>query len=410
MPRAAERDAVARLREPETIRACCREILRHAERDALDHFILHPERLEAAAELVVATTEDRYPDLDIPFHSRWRHFQAGGVDRWAALADTLPDDPAAVARARIDLAITSVLLDAGAGDAWRYREPGFAAPLARSEGLAVASLRMFAAGAFSALPGEPLRADAAALLDLDRRRLDEAFQVRADNPLVGAAGRVALLEALGRALAAHPELFGDPPRAGHLYDHLAARAMDGRLPARAILSALLVGLASIWPGRLTLGGENLGDVWRHPAIRRDDPGDGLVPFHKLSQWLAYSLVEPLEDAGIRVVELETLTGLPEYRNGGLLVDTGVLELRRPEDAERVHDVGSELVVEWRALTVALLDELAPRIRARLGRDADEMPLIRILEGGTWEAGRRAARQRRPGGGPPIAIASDGTVF
>jgi hypothetical protein len=73
-------------------------------------------------------------------------------------------------------------------------------------------------------------------------------------------------------------------------------------------------------------------------------------------------------------------------------------------------VGSELVVEWRALTLALLDELAALIRARLGLDAQRLPLIKILEGGTWAAGRRAARERRAGGGPPIAVNSDGTVF
>ena len=39
----------------------------------------------------------------------------------------------------------------------------------------------------------------------------------------------------------------------------------------------------------------MGDVWPHPAI-------GLVPFHKLSQWLSYSLVEPIEGAGLEVVD------------------------------------------------------------------------------------------------------------
>jgi hypothetical protein len=159
-----------------------------------------------------------------------------------------------------------------------------------------------------------------------------------------------------------------------------------------------------------LAGENLGDVWHHDAIRRDDPSSGLIPFHKLSQWLTYSMVEPLEEAGLRISGLDALTGLAEYRNGGLLVDLGVLALENPAQAEVSHDVGSELVVEWRALTVALLDELAARIRTRLGLDAKRLPLIRILEGGTWAAGRRAARERRPGGGPPIAVSSDGTVF
>jgi len=54
-------------------------------------------------------------------------------------------------------------------------------------------------------------------------------------------------------------------------------------------------------------------------MKRGDATDGLVPIHKLSQWLSYSLVEPLMAAGIEVTDLDGLTGLAEYRNGGLLV-------------------------------------------------------------------------------------------
>ena len=154
----------------------------------------------------------------------------------------------------------------------------------------------------------------------------------------------------------------------------------------------------------------LGDCWRHPAIRRDDASDGLVPLHKLSQWLAYSLIEPLEEAGIEVVDVDGLTGLAEYRNGGLFVDTGVLRLTDPADAARTHPVSDPLIVAWRAMTVALLDRLAPLVRERLGVSAEAFPLARMLEGGTWAAGRRIAAERRPGGGPPFTIISDGTVF
>jgi hypothetical protein len=108
--------------------------------------------------------------------------------------------------------------------------------------------------------------------------------------------------------------------------------------------------------------------------------------------------------------VDELTGLPEYRNGGLFVDTGVLEPKHDAVLTETHEAGSEVVVEWRALTVALLDALAPLVRARLGKTAAELPLAKLLEGGTWSAGRRIARERRPGGGPPVTVASDGTVF
>jgi hypothetical protein len=169
-------------------------------------------------------------------------------------------------------------------------------------------------------------------------------------------------------------------------------------------------LGPIWPSRLTLDGVPLGDCWRHPSLITDDATTGLVPLHKLSQWLTYSLIEPLQRAGLAVTDIDGLTGLAEYRNGGLFVDTGVLSFRDPADAMRDHDVASPLVVEWRALTVALLDRLAQTVRQRLGKDATNLPLARILEGGTWAAGRKLAFERRPDGSPPVKVISDGTVF
>jgi hypothetical protein len=406
--------SLACLRAPATIRERAELVFAAAEAGRLAHFALDLGRLDACAQYVAETIRGRYPDLAVPYHSRWRHFAAGGVERWPALAGRLAGQPAReVARSRIDLATVSVLLDAGAGETWRYRETATGAELGRSEGLAVASLALFAAGAFSARPEAPLRADAAALAAIDAATLAKGFQVSERNPLVGLKGRVELLRRLGTALDARPDLFGaKEPRLGNLLDHWLARHEAGPVPAAAMLETLLDGLATIWPGRICLGGHNLGDVWPHPAARRDDgdPADGLVPFHKLSQWLCFSLVEPLEDAGIAVSGLDALTGLPEYRNGGLFIDLGVLVPRDAAALRRTHAAGAELVVEWRALTVALLDRLAAPVRARLGLDAERFPVPKLLEGGTWAAGRRIAAERRPGGVPPIRLESDGTVF
>ncbi|HEY0093812.1 MAG TPA: DUF1688 family protein, partial [Archangium sp.] len=279
----------------------------------------------------------------------------------------------------------------------KYVEPG-GGTYARSEGLAVASFRMFLAGAFSSDPAQPLRADAEGLQRLTLESLARGFQVTEANPLAGLEGRLALLHGLGRAL----------PRPGALYDMLAA--WGPKVPAAEVLGRVLESLGPIWPGRITLDGVNLGDVWHHPVMGAEGSPDSLVPFHKLSQWLTYSLLEPLEEGGITVTNLDALTGLPEYRNGGLLVDLGVLV---PRDARLLTDAfapGSEPIVEWRALTVALLDEVAKRVRERLGMTAEQLPLAKVLQGGTWSAGRKIAAEKRPGGTPPIRIESDGTVF
>ena len=132
--------------------------------DKLPHFCIDLGRLDGAVDLVLETTRKVYPSLDVPLHSRWRHFVVNGEDRWAARARTGTwNDVAQRARAEFDLAIVSVFLDAGAGPRWRYRDPATGKSVSRSEGLALASLAMFTRGTFSSNPDEPLRADAQAL-------------------------------------------------------------------------------------------------------------------------------------------------------------------------------------------------------------------------------------------------------
>ena len=265
---------------------------------------------------------------------------------------------------------------------------------------------------FSAKPGDPLRADAEALALLPIADLERGFQVSPDNPLVGIDGRAELLRRLGELVLTKRDIFAkaDSARPGGLFDHLAACAEDGTIAAATVLSELLRQFGPIWPSRITLDGVPLGDCWRHPALKTDDATSELVPLHKLSQWMTYSLIEPLQRAGLNVADIDGLTGLAEYRNGGLLVDCGVLLLRDAADETRSHPVDSPLVVEWRALTVALLDRLAALLRQRLNKDAVSLPLAKILEGGTWAAGRKIAFERRPDGSPPLKVISDGTVF
>ena len=398
---------VATLRSPLTIRERCRNILDAVDAGRSAHFRIDRERLNAAAARVEAVTRRRYPDLDIPYHSRWRHFEAGGVDRTAVLDYALAGrDEGACARARIDLAVVSVLLDAGAGPSWRYVERETGMRFTRSEGLAVASFRAFMRGAFSARRDDPLRADAAALSRIDAPHLARLLQVETSNPIVALEGRAALLRRLGAALVAREEVFDELARPGGLFETLIPDD-ENAIAAADLLLGLQDGLSSIWASGNAVDGVPLGDAWRHRNAGGDDRTSGWVPFHKLSQWLAYSLFEPFERAGVAIVDRDHLTALPEYRNGGLLLDTGVLQLIEPSVTSTTFEVGDELVVEWRALTIALIDEIASLVRARL--EAPELPLACILEGGTWAAGRELAQESR-GGNPPLSIRSDGTVF
>jgi hypothetical protein len=475
---------LALLHDPATIRARCAAILKSVEDGVSPSFRLDRSRLPALADRVAALTRSRFPDLNIPLHSRWRHFEAGGVDRKAELDALIGDKPVAEqARIRFDLTVVSVLLDAGAGPSWRYTEhkalaaaaklqaepdellamldraatpkasaeapaeapadsPEKAASAAaqvsaysparsgaasgnvytRSEGLGVASFRAFMAGAFSSRPSEPWRADATALRHVDAAALRAIFQSSPSNPVVGVEGRAALIAHLGTQLQAEALRSGYEARPGLMFDRVTANGARQAVSASDMLAEVLRTLSPIWPSGSRVQGLPAGDVWPHrwagsavgnastASNATDRTTDGWVPFHKLSQWMTYSLVEPLQWAGIQVTGLDALTGLPEYRNGGLLLDGGVIVPRNPLFAAKFWKPQEEFIIEWRALTVALIDELAVLVRQRLGKTAQELPLACILEGGTWAAGREIARELRPDGAPPLRIDSDGTIF
>ncbi len=396
------------LRDPKTIRLQSHRILDLAKQNQLAHFSIDLQKMESTADFVIKIITNNYPDLNVPYHSRWRHFEVGGVDRIKNILESR--SPAEHGKMLYELVIISVFLDAGAGAAWRFTEESTDTSYGRSEGLALASLSLYQNGAFSSHPENPFRVDAQKLIDFNESDLQEGFQITKDNPLEGAAGRVALLNRLGQSLVDNPQFFGTEGRLGDFYSYICSLETNNSIAATSIFKAVLDGFDSVWPVRLLLNGVSLGDVWIHKALKTNEPNSEYIPFHKLSQWLTYSLIEPLEQSGIKVTHLEDLTGLPEYRNGGLLIDAGLLCVKNKGVLVEPQDPASELVVEWRALTVALLDELAVLIRKKLHKDAASLPLAKILQGGTWEAGRSLAKEKRALGTPPIQIISDGTIF
>ena len=409
-----ELETVEYLRTPAAIRQKCDRLFNLAVEDKLRYFRVDLTKLDKAANYAIETTREQYPDFNIPFHSRWRHFEVGNVPRLAEFDAVLAEfTPIEKAKIKFDLAIVSVLLDAGAGADWQYCEPETGQIYRRSEGLAVASFRMFCQGVFSSNSDFPWQADAQGLSQLTVETLAAGFQVSRENPLIGLSGRLELLQRLGNTICQHPLLFGsENPRPGNLAKYLLETRSSGlnTIKAAEVLSAVLTGFGEIWPGRYAIGGVNLGDVWPHPALQGEKLGSELVPFHKLSQWLTYSLLEPLQELGLEVVGLDELTGLAEYRNGGFCLDIGLLQAKDLAIFEASYLPGSEVIVEWRSLTVNLLDKIAGAMREKLHLNSTELPLVKILQGGTWAAGRKIAIELRPGGVPPIQIKSDGTVF
>jgi hypothetical protein len=373
-------------------------------------FDLHLEKLNEVADKVIAVINEKYPQWDIPYHSRWGHFKIGGKDRvFDLLKHMQHNSTKEKARALFDLVIISVLLDAGAGAEWQYTDKD-GDHYSRSEGLAVASLEMFVQGKFSSDPvADPWRVDHEALLSITPKIIAEAFQVSSQNPLLGVEGRAALLVKLGRTLQnSDNKYFGSAlHRPGLLVDYLLKEVREDKIAASQILNVVLRSLGPIWPVRISLEGVSLGDTWRHVGLGQGDAG--LIPFHKLSQWLTYSLLEPMEMLGIKVEKLDELTPLAEYRNGGLLIDGGLITAKDINATNKAWQPDSTFVIEWRALTIVLIDRLAELIRQKMNVTKETLPLAKILEGGTWWTGRYLASEKRDGR-PPIEIISDGTVF
>ncbi|KAF2095986.1 DUF1688-domain-containing protein [Rhizodiscina lignyota] len=435
---------VGYLRSIHAVRERSRIVFEQAKRNQLKHFVVDMSKLHDTSAYVIAIIKRDYaPDYaSIPPHGRWQHFDVGGRPRIDQLMATWPStvDQQERTRRLIDLFVVSVLLDAGAGTKWQYKSKESGRYYKRSEGLAVASLEMFKSGMFSSYPSQPYRVDSAGLRRLTIDAIAKGLQVSDQNPIDGLEGRTGLLQRLADALENH-EFFGDDARPGNMLDYLLAHTSTQTSSFPIVLlptlwTVLIDGLAPVWPNtRTQIDGVPIGDAWQcsvmpsHPT----HPWENIVPFHKLTQWLCYSLMVPMQRLmGIQFAGAELLTGLPEYRNGGLLVDTGLLTLK-PEDAKRglqnynknaqikgqpsmevvpLFTVDDDVIVEWRAVTVGFLDELLKQVNLGLGlQGSDELSLAQMLEAGTWKGGRELAEVSRPNTKePPIMIVSDGTVF
>jgi hypothetical protein len=378
------------------------------------------------------------------------------IQSWPSSVDTQERT-----RRLIDLFLVSVLLDAGAGARWQYKTQEDGRVFKRSEGLAVASLEMFKAGLFSSDHNQPFQVDSTALKRLTPESVGKGLQVSAENPVDGLAGRTSLLVKLGESLL-NKEVFGANSRPGNLLDYLLNHPSTHRgpvtvVPLPTLWDTLMHSLTAIWPAtRTQINGQALGDAWpceSMPSVP-SQPWQSIVPFHKLTQWLTYSLMVPMQKlANVHFAGVELMTGLPEYRNGGLLVDTGLLTLKKADQQRGEEQYRSnatregqpnfevvplftaddDVIVEWRAVTVGFLDKLLLEVNNLLGLSGnDKLNLAQMLEAGSWkvglfslhvptvnkagltlvvQSGREIAEVSRPNTKePPIMILSDGTVF
>ena len=454
---------LAPLHDPATIRARCAGVLGSVEHGVSAYFKLNRDALTPLADRVATVTRNRYPDLVVPLHSQWRLLETGGPSRVGELNQRLAGRvPAEIARVQADMIVLSCLLGGGAGANWVYSESAAvnaaalpqaapedllalldraakpqaapaadvqtaapaAAPAAsyrQTEGLAVACFRAFMAGAFSSQAGDPQRADATALRHVDAAALRAIFQSSPSNPVVGLDARAAMLARLGHALqdqAASDLALGLPAQArpGLLVDRITGYGQRQEVSATEVLGHVLRLFSPVWPAGSKVQGLPAGDVWPHlwagstvAGQQQDRTTDGWVPLHQLAQWIACSLLEPLTWAGIRVTGVEALTALPNQRNAGLLIDAGVVVPRDPRLLTRTWKPQDEFVIEWRALAVVLLDELAVLVRQRLALSPEQLPMPSFMEGGSDATAREWALSLRPDGSPAVRLEGDGIL-
>lgn len=395
--------AGATLRTTPAIRERARQLLQRARDGQSRWFRVDDDASATTADAVVSCVRGRHP----PLHSVWRAVEAGGLNRRGQLDALMGGLPIpSKAHALVDFTTIAVLLGGMPARGWRYTEAASGRAFEGDQGLAVAALHAFAGGLFSGDPQRPLQADSTGLRALVHDHLAAAFQVTEANPLPALAERATLLRRLGEVMSEQPEVFGDFGRPGGLFDMIVTPFGHGiphtaDVAAHNILSQVLVSLSQLWPAGGSIGNFPLGDCWRHEAVRGEGPTDGWMPLHERGQWLAYSLLEPFEWAGVKVRDVDLLTALPDPATCGLLLDTGWLRLRDADMAQEHWRPKDEIVVEWRALTVALMDELGSTLRERLRLDASHQPLARLL--GSAQAAGRAQAERLRAGRPALLV-------
>lgn len=381
--KAESEQTIEYLQSLQAIREECRRVYENINYSK--YYRLDESRLNVVAEaiqLLIKTDHNNDPKQIKP-HGRWRHIP----DRYLEGLD---------GRQVVDLFTVSVLLDAGAGDNWKYQDQS-GQQFSRSEGIAIAVAESFHKGLFSK-DKKSRQVDSDGLINLTVHDLESIFQVSSSNPMTGVEGRVELMTRLGRQLE-KSAVFNSSKRPSGMIDYIVEHSKNQLDVEWFWKNVIINAFNPVWPEstRCRIGGQCIGDVHYCELTER------FVPFHKLSQWLCYSLLEPIETIfKISVVNSELQTGLAEYRNGGLFVDYQVI-LPLFDPATTTLEPSSEAVVEWRALTVHLLDRLH---RTHF----PTLTLAQLLEAGTWKAGRLIARQKRPTGAPPLHIQSDGTLF
>lgn len=394
------------LLSPAAIRQQCMKVFTLAV-EGKSHFILHLDEIPKVADYVFEVLTERYPQLEIPGHSCWVHLKESTKRQeiLASYLDTLDNEERL--KFKIDFATLVSVIGAGTGSEWSFEDKEEGIKLGRTEGLVCAAFDLMMSDLFKTDGLYQLNAQN--LLSLEVQSFTSMFQISEKNKLYGIEGRLSLLNQLGYCLENNNSYFDLEQRPGDLLNTFKKALSAGEIEAYSLFHSILKAFHKIWPSRLNINGVSMGDTWLYKPIGTS-PIEQILPFHTLSQFMVYSYFSAIEDYGWKIVNKDSLSGLSDYRNSGLFVDLGVLELRDIFELQKLHLPSDNIILEWRALSVVLLDQLAKVIRDKMTLDSQQFPLWKILEAGSWHAGRKIAYHIRANGEPPLKIQSQGMVI
>ncbi|WP_319772686.1 DUF1688 family protein [Breoghania sp.] len=402
------------LMTPHAVRARANLLLDKALGGELSHVAVDVRALDPLSESLAALIRTKWPDQVLPFHSVWRRFEAGGHDRFAGLAASRKwRDVREMGRAAFDMALVAGFIGTVAPAGWGFADGMAAERYPGADGLAVASLSMIASGLFSGKPLDPLRADAGQLVRVSVDEIAAGLQIGPGKPAMDCTPLAHILQHLGEAVGLRDDLFAhnDDPRPGGLFDLLFEEGLEGAVGASRVMDLLCEGLSMVQVEGPALGGIPLGDTAKHPALRGEGVEEGtetFMPFHARLQRLVPDLVEPLVWAGVEITGLEDLTVGSDAAAVELLLDAGVVTLCDGPLQGGVIALDAPQAVELRAVTVALFDRLAEKLRMQLETNAEEMPLAGLLEGAIRYAAGKIALEKRGSLAPMIQFgAPDG---
>ena len=358
-------------------REICLKIYNNILNNNSKYFEINLEKLDQTVDDLLEFILKKYPKMNIGMHSRLNH-----IPEWYDLVQKWKCPLNEKIKRLIDLLFVSVLLDGGSGENWKYISNNI--EYRRSEGLGKCVYNMFISGFFSLDEKQPYKVDMNRIKLINLDEFKNEFQISKDNILIGLENRLENLVNFSKFMINNDNFnINNNIRPGNIFDK--------------IYNNLEIDLDKLYEIIFSFS-PIINDVHYYKPL------DVYVPFHKILQWLSYSLIDLFKKFNISIRSDNYLTALPEYRNGGFLIDSNIINFKNNNLKNIFHEINSDIIIELRASTIVLIDIIKDKINIK---KKNNLNISQVLEGGTWRYGRYLANKNNIS---PIKIKSNGIIF